>query len=60
MNCTKLLGAAALIGLAFTSAAVAQDDLSIGIVTFSSSDVDTNQMIDTMTEAATSQGWSVE
>ncbi|MEQ8701825.1 MAG: sugar ABC transporter substrate-binding protein [Bauldia litoralis] len=60
MNCTKLMGAAALIGLAFTSAAVAQDDLSIGIVTFSSSDVDTNQMIDTMTEAATSQGWSVE
>ena len=38
----------------------AQDKLTIGIVTFSTSDVDTNQMIDTMTGAANSKRWEVE
>ena len=36
------------------------DKLDIGIVTFSTSDVDTNQMIDTMTQEAKSKGWTVE
>jgi ribose transport system substrate-binding protein len=40
--------------------AAAQESLNLGIVTFSTSDVDTNQMIDTMTEAAEAKGWSVE
>jgi ribose transport system substrate-binding protein len=60
MNRIKLVGVLALIGVSFATASVAQDDLSIGIVTFSTSDVDTNQMIDTMTQAAESKGWSVE
>ena len=36
---------------------LAQDDLTVGIVTFSTSDVDTNMMIDTMKETADSHGW---
>jgi ABC-type sugar transport system substrate-binding protein len=36
------------------------DNLSIGIVTFSTSDIHTNQMVDTMTAEAKSKGWTVE
>src|SRR5215217_2921820 len=53
-------GTAALIALSLGPLALAADSLNIGIVTFSSSDVDTNQMIDTMTEQAQSKGWAVE
>ena len=53
-------GATAIVSLALTSTALAQEALQIGIVTFSASDVDTNQMIDTMTATATEKGWSVE
>ena len=42
------------------SPASARDNLNIGIVTFSTSDVHTNQMIDTMTTEAKSKGWTVE
>lgn len=40
--------------------ASAKDNLSIGIVTFSTSDIHTNQMVDTMSAEAKSKGWSVE
>jgi ribose transport system substrate-binding protein len=40
--------------------AFAKDNLSIGIVTFSTSDIHTNQMVDTMTAEAKSKGWTVE
>jgi ribose transport system substrate-binding protein len=47
--------------IAFTaSSAFAKDNLSIGIVTFSSSDIHTNQMVDTMTAEAKAKGWTVE
>lgn len=54
------LGAAALLALSLATGAMAEDKLTIGIVTFSTSDVDTNQMIDTMTQEAKSKGWDVE
>jgi ribose transport system substrate-binding protein len=38
----------ALIAFA-TCSALAKDNLSVGIVTFSTSDIHTNQMVDTMT-----------
>jgi len=56
-----VLSAAALLALAVSGyASAAEDKLNIGIVTFSGSDVDTNQMIDTMTQTAEAKGWSVE
>ena len=53
------IAAAALIALSASSAS-AKDSLKIGIVTFSTSDVHTNQMVDTMTAEAKSKGWTVE
>ena len=52
--------AAAILSAAFATTALAQDALNVGIVTFSASDVDTNQMIDTMTSAAKDKGWAVQ
>src|ERR1700730_10929503 len=50
--------------IAFTAssafAAFAKDNLSIGIVTFSTSDIHTNQMVDTMAAEAKSKGWTIE
>ena len=47
--------------IAFTaSSAFAKDNLSIGIVTFSTSDIHTNQMVDTMAAEAKSKGWTIE
>lgn len=60
MSRFKHWGATAIVSLALSSAAFAQEPLDIGIVTFSTSDVDTNQMIDTMTATANEKGWSVE
>jgi len=60
MRNPAMLGMAALLVLPLAPAASAADALKIGIVTFSTSDVDTNQMIDTMTEAAKAKGWSAE
>jgi ribose transport system substrate-binding protein len=51
--------AAALIALSAPSA-LAKDNLNIGIVTFSTSDLHTNQMVDTMSAEAKSKGWTVE
>ena len=53
------MATAALIALSI-HAASAKDGLNIGIVTFSTSDVHTNQMIDTMSAEARSKGWTVE
>ena len=52
------IAGAALI--AFSAYASAKDNLNIGIVTFSTSDIHTNQMVDTMAAEAQSKGWSVE
>jgi ribose transport system substrate-binding protein len=53
------IAGAALI--AFSAyAASAKDNLNIGIVTFSTSDIHTNQMVDTMAAEAKSKGWSAE
>ena len=54
------LGAAALLTLLTATGAMAEDKLTVGIVTFSTSDIDTNQMIDTMEQEAKSKGWGVE
>jgi ribose transport system substrate-binding protein len=52
--------AALLLSLGLTGAATAADEkLSIGIVTFSTSDIDTNGMVDSMTKDAVSKGWTV-
>ena len=53
------IAAAALVALS-TQSAFAKDSLSIGIVTFSASDIHTNQMVDTMAAEAKSKGWTVE
>ncbi|ANT50885.1 sugar ABC transporter substrate-binding protein [Mesorhizobium amorphae] len=60
MNRFQKLSAAALVAACLAPAAHADDKLTIGIVTFSTSDVDTNQMVDTMTKEAQSKGWTVE
>jgi len=54
------LGIAGLFAATFATGAPAQEKLKVGIVTFSTSDVDTNQMIDTMTKQAEAKGWAVE
>jgi ribose transport system substrate-binding protein len=54
----KLAGAA-LIALSAHSVC-AKENLNIGIVTFSTSDVHTNQMVDTMSNEAKAKGWTVE
>ncbi|HSV00876.1 MAG TPA: sugar ABC transporter substrate-binding protein [Roseiarcus sp.] len=54
----QIAGAALIAFSAYTASA--KDKLSIGIVTFSTSDVQTNQMVDTMSAEAKSKGWSVE
>jgi ribose transport system substrate-binding protein len=53
------LVSSALIAIT-ASSAFAKDNLSIGIVTFSTSDIHTNQMVDTMTAEAKAKGWTVE
>jgi ribose transport system substrate-binding protein len=53
------LASTALIAFTICSA-FAKDNLSIGIVTFSTSDIHTNQMVDTMAAEAKSKGWTVE
>ena len=53
------IAAVTLIALSAHSAS-AKDSLNIGIVTFSTSDIHTNQMVDTMTAEAKSKGWTVE
>jgi ABC-type sugar transport system substrate-binding protein len=61
MHFRTLYGAIALCALSLVSNASAQESkLSIGIVTFSTSDVNTNAMVDTMTKAAEAKGWTVD
>jgi ribose transport system substrate-binding protein len=54
----KVMAAATMTLFAY--AALAKDSLNIGIVTFSTSDIHTNQMVDTMASEAKSKGWAVE
>jgi ribose transport system substrate-binding protein len=47
--------------IAFTAcSAFAKENLNIGIVTFSTSDIHTNQMVDTMAAEAKAKGWTAE
>src|SRR5665213_3862600 len=51
---------ALLLAFSLTGAAQASDEkLAIGIVTFSTSDIDTNGMVDSMTADARARGWTV-
>ncbi len=60
MSLRKISGAAMLLALAAPGVALADDaKLSIGIVTFSTSDIDTNRMVDSMTDDAKARGWTV-
>jgi ribose transport system substrate-binding protein len=60
MTFSKLCGTALLFALAAPRLALADDaELSIGIVTFSTSDIDTNGMVDSMTNDAKARGWTV-
>src|ERR1700691_6320317 len=56
----RFRSAAATLVMLWASSAFAKDNLSIGIVTFSTSDIHTNQMVDTMAAEAKSKGWTVE
>ena len=60
MSRVKTCLATAVIGLSLIGSALAADaKLSIGIVTFSTSDLNTNDMVSSMTAAAEAKGWSV-
>jgi ribose transport system substrate-binding protein len=60
MTLGKICGAAMLLALAAPGVALADGEkLSIGIVTFSTSDIDTNRMVDSMTDDAKARGWTV-
>src|SRR6202167_1923592 len=56
----RFRSAAATLVMLWASSAFAKDNLSIGIVTFSTSDIHTNEMVDTMAAEAKSKGWTVE
>ena len=51
----RFMTAAATLVVLSAPCAWAKDNLSIGIVTFSTSDIHTNQMVDTMTAEAKSK-----
>jgi len=60
MRLATTFGTALLLALAAAPIARADDaKLAIGIVTFSTSDLNTNAMVDTMTTAAQAKGWTV-
>jgi ribose transport system substrate-binding protein len=60
MNLSKMCGTALLLALSAPGFALADDaKLTVGIVTFSTSDIDTNGMVDSMTTDAQAKGWSV-
>jgi ribose transport system substrate-binding protein len=60
MNVFKTCATAALCVASLATTALADDaKLSIGIVTFSTSDVNTNAMVDSMTKDAQGRGWAV-
>jgi ribose transport system substrate-binding protein len=60
MNLGMISGTTLALALSLTGSALANDDkLAIGIVTFSTSDIDTNAMVDTMTADAQAKGWTV-
>jgi len=60
MSLSKVCGAVAACAISFAAtAASAEGPLALGIVTFSTSDVNTNSMVDSMTADAKAKGWSV-
>src|SRR3984885_4010224 len=56
----RLRSAAAMLIMLWAPSTWAKDNLNIGIVTFSTSDLHTNQMVDTMSAEAKSKGWTVD
>lgn len=59
MKLAGICGAAALCLGAFMAHAMAAKPLTVGIVTFSTADLNTNAMVDSMTADAKGRGWSV-
>ena len=59
MHRSLKIATAGLIAVSAESAS-AKESLNIGIVTFSTSDIHTNQKVDTMSAEAKSKGWTVE
>jgi ribose transport system substrate-binding protein len=59
MRLCRLLLSALLFSSLLGSGAMAASPLSIGIVTFSTSDLNTNAMVDSMTADAKRKGWTV-
>ena len=59
MRLSWLFLSAVLYSAQFATGAMAASPLSIGIVTFSTSDLNTNAMVDSMTAEAKSKGWAV-
>ena len=56
----RFRSAAATLIILWAPSTWAKDNLNIGIVTFSTSDLHTNQMVDTMSAEAKSKGWTVD
>ena len=56
----RFRSAAATLIMLWAPSTWAKDNLNIGIVTFSTSDLHTNQMVDTMSAEAKSKGWTVD
>lgn len=60
MKLVRICATALLVGSAIASVAHAADKkLSIGIVTFSTNDINTNDMVASMTKEAEAKGWTV-
>ena len=60
MNFLTTCGLALAASLCLPQLALADDaKLAVGIVTFSTSDIDTNGMVDSMTNDAKARGWTV-
>jgi ribose transport system substrate-binding protein len=60
MNFLTTCGLALAVSLCLPQLALADDaKLAVGIVTFSTSDIDTNGMVDSMTNDAKARGWTV-
>ena len=59
MNRLVFWAAAMTIGLGLHSAQATDKKLSVGIVTFSTNDISTNDMVSSMTKSAEAKGWTV-
>ena len=59
MSLIRTIAATMLVSSAFMTTAMAAKPLTVGIVTFSTSDLNTNDMVDSMTSDAKGKGWKV-